>query len=134
MLVYKHVLHLFPEVSMKISIMFKNIDSSDALKMHIQEKLDRLDNMLDKPANAHVVFSVEKLRNIVDINLTCDKIKIHAKEETENNMYAAIDALSDNVKLQIKKFKDKQRRHLSGDKQSIKNNVIAKEPEEEFND
>ncbi|MCP3955778.1 MAG: ribosome-associated translation inhibitor RaiA, partial [Desulfobacterales bacterium] len=50
----------------------------------------------------------------------CDKIKIRAKEESENNMYAAIDVLSDKVKLQIKKFKDKQKRHLAGDKQSIK--------------
>ena len=108
---------------MKISIMFKNIDSSDALKTHIHEKFDKLDNMLDKPADAHVVFSVEKLRNIVDINLTCDKLKIHAKEESENNMYAAIDALSDTVKLQITKFKEKQRRHLSGDKKSIKTDI-----------
>jgi ribosome hibernation promoting factor len=109
---------------MKISIMFKHIDSSDALKIHIHEKFDKLDTMLDKPADAHVVFSVEKLRNIVDINLTCDKLRIHAKEEAENNMYAAIDALSDNVKGQIKKFKEKQKRHLSGDKQSIKTDAL----------
>ena len=109
---------------MQISITFKNIDSSDALKSHIHEKFNRLDKMLDSPANAHIVLSVEKLRNIVDINLHCDKIKIHAKEETENNMYSAIDILSDNVKLQIRKYKDKQRRHLAGDKESIKSNVM----------
>ena len=105
---------------MQISITFKNIDSSDSLKSHIHEKFDRLDKMFDNPANSNVVLSVEKLRNIVDINLRCDNIKIYAKEESENNMYAAIDALSDNVKLQIRKYKDKQRRHLAGDKQSIK--------------
>lgn len=105
---------------MQISMTFKNIESSDAIKSHIHEKFDRMDKMLDKPADAHIVLSVEKLRNIVDVNLTCDKIKIHAREEAENNLYAAIDALSDNVKLQIRKLKDKQRRHLAGDKQSIK--------------
>ena len=109
---------------MQISITFKNIDSSDALKSHIHEKFNRLDKMLDSPANAYIVLSVEKLRNIVDINLHCDKIKIHAKEETENNMYAAIDILSDNVKLQIRKYKDKLRHHLAGDKESIKSNVM----------
>ena len=107
---------------MHIAITFKNIDPSDALKSHIQEKFDRLDKMLDRPADARIVLSVEKIRNIIDINLTCDKIKIHAKEEAENNMYSAIDALSDNVRLQIRKIKDKQRRHLSGDKQTIKTN------------
>ena len=109
---------------MQISITFKNIDSSDALKSHIHEKFNRLDKMLDSPANAYIVLSVEKLRNIIDINLHCDKIKIHAKEETENNMYSAIDILSDNVKLQIRKYKDKQRNHLAGNKESIKSNIL----------
>ncbi len=105
---------------MQISITFKNIDSSENLKAHVHEKFDRFDKMLDYPADAHVVLSVEKIRNIADVNLTCDSLKIYAKEEAENNMYSAIDTVSDKVKSQIKKFKDKQRRHLAGDKQSIK--------------
>lgn len=115
-----HVEPIYAEVLMQISIMFKNIDSSDAVKSHIQEKFDKMDKMLDYPANAHLVLSVEKLRHIIDINLTCDSIKIHAKEESDKNMYAAIDALADKVRLQIRKYKDKQRRHLAGDKNSIK--------------
>ena len=117
---------------MQISITFKNIDSSDALKSHIHEKFNRLDKMLDSPANAYFVLSVEKLRNIIDINLHCDKIKIHAKEETENNMYSAIDTLSDNVKLQIRKYKDKQRNHLAGNKESIKTNGMEPQPSGTF--
>ena len=109
---------------MHISINFRNINASDALRTHVHEKFDKLDKMLDAPADAHVVLSVEKLRNIAEINLTSDRIKIHAKEEAENNMYAAIDTLSDKVKIQIRKVKDKQRRHLAGDKQSIKSDMI----------
>lgn len=113
---------------MQISLNFKNIDSSDSLKAHVQEKFDRLDKMLDNSADAHVVLSVEKLCNIVEINLKCNKMKIYAKEESDNNMYAAIDTLSDKVKLQIKKNREKQRRHLAGDKQSIRTNAIELEP------
>lgn len=113
---------------MQISMTFKNFESSDAVKSHIQDKFDRLDKMLDYPADAHIVLSVEKLRNIADINLNCDSLKIYAKEESDNNMYAAVDALSDKVKQQIRKFKDKQRRHLAGDKQSIKIDVPELEP------
>lgn len=119
---------------MQISVTFKNFDSSDHLKSHIQEKFDKLDKMLDRPATARVVLSVEKLLNIADINLNCDKITLHAKEKTEKNMYAAIDALSDNIKLQIKKSKEKQRRHLAGDKQSIKTNDIGLESPPEIKD
>jgi len=115
---------------MKISITFKNINSSDALKSHIHKKFDRLDKMLDNPAEAQVVLSVEKLWHIADINLNCGKIKIHAKEEVESNMYSAIDTLSDNVKLQIRKYKDKQRLHLSGGKESLKTSVIEVESPE----
>lgn len=105
---------------MNISITFKNIPSSDALKSHIHEKFDKFDKMLDFPAEAHIVLSEEKLRSIAEINLSCDRLKINAKDEAENNMYAAIDTLSEKVKAQIRKFKEKQRRHLAGDKQSIK--------------
>ncbi len=112
---------------MQISITFKNIDSSDALKSQIHEKFDRLDKMFDSPAEANIVLAVEKLRNIIEMNLRCDKIKIHMKEENENNMYAAIDAITDRVKTQIRKYKDKQRRHLAGDKQSIKTGAMEEE-------
>lgn len=105
---------------MQISITFKKIDPSDSLKAYVQEKFDRLDKMLDNPAEAHVVLSVEKIRHIVEINLSCDGLRIHGKEASEN-MYASIDTLADKLKLQIKKNKEKLRRHLTGDKQSIKN-------------
>ena len=121
------------EGAMQISITFKNIDSSDSLKSQIHEKFDRLDKMFDSPAEANIVLSVEKLRNIIEINLRCDKIKIFMKEETENNMYAAIDALVDKVKAQVRKYKDKQRRHLAGDKQSIKTSSIELEGFEDNN-
>jgi putative sigma-54 modulation protein len=108
---------------MNISITFKNISSSDALKSHIHEKFGKFDKMLDFPAQAQVVLAEEKQRSIAEINLTCDRLKVHAKDEAENNMYAAIDTLSEKVKTQIRKFKEKQRRHLAGDKQSIRNEL-----------
>lgn len=109
---------------MQVSISFKNIDSSNALKARVQEKLDKLDKMLDSPSEADVVLSVEKIRQIVEIRLKSDKFQVHAKEESEN-MYASIDAVVDKVKLQIKKNKEKIRRHLSGDKQSIKSESLS---------
>ncbi len=108
---------------MQTSVTFKKIDPSDALKSYVQKKLDRFDKMLETPAEANVVLSVEKIRHIAEITLNCDKTSIHAKEESEN-MYASIDTLMDKVKVQIKKNKEKMKRHMSGNKDSIKNDEM----------
>lgn len=103
---------------MQTAVTFKNIDSSDSLKSYVRKKLDRFDKMLDSPAEAHVVLSVEKIRHIAEITLTCDKINIHAREMSER-MYTSIDVLMDKVKAQITKHKARVKNHMSGDKASL---------------
>ncbi len=118
---------------MHTSVTFKRIDPSDALKSYVQKKVDRFDKMLESPGEANVVLSVEKIRHIAEITLTCDRLKIHAKEESEN-MYSSIDTLMDKIAAQIKKNKEKVRRHMSGDKASIKDNGITLTPPESTDD
>ncbi|MBF0209959.1 MAG: ribosome-associated translation inhibitor RaiA [Desulfamplus sp.] len=115
---------------MQISVTFKKIDSSDALKSYVQKKLDRFDKMLDAPAEANVVLSVEKIRHIAEITLICDRFTINAKEESEN-MYSSIDTLMDKVKTQIKKNKERQKNHMSGSKETIKDEIDLDEVESE---
>jgi len=103
---------------MQITVTFKKMDSSDSLKSYVQKKLDRFDKMLDSPAEAHIVLSVEKIRHIAELTLTCDKLNIHAREVSER-MYSSIDALMDKVKSQIKRHKEKVKHHMSGDKTSL---------------
>ncbi len=103
---------------MQTTVTFKKIDPSDPLKSYVNKKLDKFDRMLDSPAEAHVVLSVEKIRHIAEITLTCDKLNIHARESSEN-MYSSIDILMDKVRVQIKKHKEKIKQHMSGKKQSL---------------
>lgn len=105
---------------MQISLTFNKFDSSDPLKSYVNKKLSRLDKLFDSPTEANVVLSVEKLRNIAEISLKSNGLNIHAKDESDN-MYATIDVLVDKVKAQIIKSKEKLRRHLTGDKENIKN-------------
>ena len=105
---------------MQTTVTFKKIDPSSSLKSYVRKKLDKFDKMLDSPAEAYVVLSVEKIRHIAELTLTCDKLKIRAREDSES-MYSSIDTLMDKVKSQIKKNKEKIKRHMSGNKQSIKN-------------
>ncbi|MDX9788113.1 MAG: ribosome-associated translation inhibitor RaiA [Desulfobacterales bacterium] len=100
---------------MQTSVTFKNIDPSDPLKSYVQDKLERLDKLLDNPAEANVVLRVEKFRHIAEVNINGDRLNIIGKEETED-MYSAIDMVLDKLEKQIKKNKQKIRDHRAGGK------------------
>ena len=104
---------------MQTSVTFKNLDPSEHLKTYVREKLDRFDRLLDNPAEASVVLSVEKFRHIAEISLAGDRLTIIGKEET-NDMYSAIDMALDKLEKQIKKNKQKNRDRRIGDKSSIR--------------
>jgi putative sigma-54 modulation protein len=117
---------------MQTSVTFKNLDSSDTLRSYVQEKLDRFDRLLDNPAEANVVLSVEKFRHMAEINISGDRLTINGKEETID-MYSAIDMVLDKLEKQIKKSKQKIRERRSGGK-SRNRDLLAEEanlPEEE---
>ena len=105
---------------MQTSVTFKNLDPSDPLKAYVQDKLDRFDRLLDNPAEASVVLSVEKFRHIAEININGDRMTITGKEETID-MYSAIDMVLDKLEKQIKKNKQKVRERRTGTKGKNKN-------------
>jgi putative sigma-54 modulation protein len=100
---------------MQTSVTFKNLDPSENLKSYVRDKLDRFDKFLYNPAEANVVLAVEKFRHIAEVNIIGDKLNINGKEETED-MYSAIDMVLDKLEKQIKKSKQKIRKHRSGSK------------------
>ena len=118
---------------MQTSVTFKNLDSSDTLKSYVEEKLDRFDRLLDNPAEANVVLSVEKFRHMAEINIIGDRMSINGKEETID-MYSAIDMVLDKLEKQIKKSKQKIRERRGSTK--TRNRGILKGetgmPEEEL--
>ena len=118
---------------MQTSVTFKNLDSSDTLRSYVQEKLDRFDRLLDNPAEANVVLSVEKFRHMAEINIIGDRLTINGKEETID-MYSAIDMVLDKLEKQIKKSKEKIRERRSSAKARNKSMLLEEinVPEEEL--
>ena len=98
---------------MQTSVTFKNLDSSEHLRTYVSEKLNKFDRLLDNPAEANVVLSVEKFRHIAEISITGDRLIIKGKEETID-MYSAIDMVLDKIETQIKKHKEKSRDRRTG--------------------
>jgi putative sigma-54 modulation protein len=107
---------------MQTSVTFKNIDPSENLKAYVGEKLDRFDKYLYNPAEANVVLSVEKFRHMAEINIIGDRLNIYGKEVTDD-MYSAIDIALDKLEKQIKKYKQKIRKHRSTQKPNTIENI-----------
>jgi putative sigma-54 modulation protein len=111
---------------MQISVTFKNLDPSDHLKSYVQNKLDKLDKLLDNPAEANVVLSVEKIRHIAEIKIVGDRLNINCREKT-SDMYSSIDMALDKLEKQIKKNKQKIKNHRQGTRSELKENQILPE-------
>ncbi|HOF77729.1 MAG TPA: ribosome-associated translation inhibitor RaiA [Smithellaceae bacterium] len=94
---------------MKISVTFRNTEGEKAQKDYAEEKIGKLKKYLDAPAEAHIVLSVEKFRNMVEINLSSNGWTINAKEK-DKDARLAIDKCIDKIEKQIKKQKEKNRK------------------------
>jgi putative sigma-54 modulation protein len=91
---------------MNIQVSGQQLDVTPALKDYVQDKMQKLERHFDAINNIHVVLSVEKLRQKADATLSVTGAQLVANAEHED-MYAAIDALTDKLDRQVKKHKEK---------------------------
>lgn len=95
---------------MQVSVTFRNMESKDAAREYVQEKLGKLRKYLDTPLEASVVFTAEKHRQIAEVNLLANRLTINAREETED-VFSAIDGVMDKLERQLLKYKEKIKGH-----------------------
>lgn len=93
---------------MQISVTFRHIEPSEALKNYVTDRLSKFKRYLDGPVNAHVVLGLEKFRHLADVTIDSNGRIIKGREENAD-MYAAIDLVMDKIDLQLKKVRDKLR-------------------------
>jgi putative sigma-54 modulation protein len=93
---------------MQVSLTFKNLDASEHYKQYVQEKLGRVDKLLDKPAAAEVVLAAENLQQVAEVRLAGGGLSVQAKADADD-LHAAIDQMVDRVRRQITKQKEKVR-------------------------
>ena len=95
---------------MRISVTFRHMEPTEDFRKYAEEKIGRLKKYLYNPADAKVVLTVEKHRNIAEVVVNADKTTIKGKETTDD-MYKAIDTVTDKIEKQIKKHKGKLIKH-----------------------
>jgi len=112
---------------MNISVTFRNGEGENWQKAYVEERAVKLKKYLDAPAEAHIILSTEKFRNVVEINLSANGWNVNAKEEAKD-MHLAIDSCVDKIEKQLKKQKEKNREHKP---RSIRHAASAEGAEEE---
>lgn len=91
---------------MQLSISGHHIDVTDALKSYVTTKLEKIERHYDHITNVHVVLSVEKMVQKAEAKLHLSGAEVFADAQSED-LYAAIDDLTDKLDRQIIKHKEK---------------------------
>lgn len=95
---------------MQISVTGHHVEVTEAMKNYVDEKFQKLERHFDQLIDVHVILSVEKLAQKAESTVQVNGAKLFA-EETQEDMYAAIDGLVDKLDRQIIKHKEKLSSH-----------------------
>ena len=114
---------------MDITVTFRHMDPTESLKTYAEEKVSKINKILDSPSEAHIVLGVEKFRHMADVTFSVNGTRIKAVEET-GDMYSAIDQVMDKIEKQVKRHRSKIRKRTPG---TIKGQetLVSEETEEE---
>lgn len=85
---------------MNISITFRQMEATEAVKSHASEKLSKLQKFVRQPLHGTVTISVQKTIHQVEVDLHAGSNHFHAHEASED-MYASIDKVVDKLERQI---------------------------------
>lgn len=86
---------------MNVSITFRHMDASEAIKKHTSAKLGKLQKFLRQPMTAKVTISVEKLKHVAEARISSGGAHLEAKESS-GDMYTSIDRMIEKLDRQIR--------------------------------
>jgi putative sigma-54 modulation protein len=99
---------------MNISITFRHMDATDAVKIYANEKIAKLQRFLRGPMKGQVTLSCEKERvHKVEVDIHVGHDHFHAHEASED-MYASIDKVVDKIERQIHSAKESLKTRRKG--------------------
>jgi putative sigma-54 modulation protein len=94
---------------MQIAVTFRHMETSEAARNYVAEKVERLQKYIENPQEVHVVLSAEKFRQTAEITIVSDGMTLNSQGK-DTDLYAAIDQMVDRMERQIRERKGKGRR------------------------
>lgn len=95
---------------MQTTITGHHIEVTDSLRNYVNEKFQRLERHFEQVIDTRVILSVEKLVQKAEATVHVGGATLFA-EDSQEDLYAAIDGLIDKLDRQIIKHKEKQQGH-----------------------
>jgi putative sigma-54 modulation protein len=98
---------------MKVKIIGKNIEITEALKNIIEKKISRFDKYFSPDIVAQTTLGVQKNRHTIEVTIPFNGVVLRAEEQNED-MYISLDIVIDKLEGQIRKHKTKLEKRNHG--------------------
>lgn len=116
---------------MKYNIRGDRMVVTDAIRDYAEEKLGRLEKYFkDDDITANVLTRVRGNSQIVEVTIPTSKFVLRSEEENED-LYAAIDLVSDKLERQIRKNKTRLNRNVKENVKEFNFDYVLEDVEEE---
>ena len=104
---------------MQLNVSGHHIEVTDALRGYVESKIEKIERHFDLVSDINCVLTVEKLRHKAEARVNVNGGTIYA-DNTEEDMYAAIDGLVDKLERRVRKYKEKLVDHRAREAHKIK--------------
>ncbi len=116
---------------MKCEITFRHMKASDAVRAFVEEKVAKLDRLLDHGVEAKVTLSLERHRHVAHVELVSDGSLLLRGVDRSADLHASIDAAVERMLRQVKRYRQKlQERRTSSGGRVLAHRVYESGPEE----
>ena len=92
---------------MQLTLTGHHVEVTPPLREYVRKKMERVLRHFERVVDVRCILTVEKLEHKAEATLGADAV--------EQDMYAAIDALADNLDRLVRKHKEKLSDHHSAD-------------------
>ena len=104
---------------MHLNVSGHHVEVTKALRTYVESKIEKIERHFDLVSDVNCILTVEKLRHKAEATIKVNGGTIYA-DNTEEDMYAAIDGLVDKLERRVRKYKEKLVDHRAREAHKIK--------------
>ena len=96
---------------MNININARHMDVTDAIRAHVESKLERLPRYYDGIQSVEVILDVEAEHTVVEMIVSARRKSTFVATHRDADLYACVDQCLAKIVEQVRRHKDKVRDH-----------------------